>query len=105
MTRNLKYRIRMELHETIKMRRKEIGVTQKDLAKKIGVTNQSISNFEQSGTCSLSTFKRMCDELDLVIDVYPKEYRKEPSETLTYDVNKCVNLLKKVRETLDNLIK
>lgn len=94
----------MELQESIKMRRKELGVTQKALADKIGVTNQSISNFEQSGTCSLSTFKRMCDELDLVIDIYPKEYRKEPSDTMVYDVNKCVNLLKKVRQTLDNLI-
>ena len=62
--------------DIIKKKRKQMGMTQKELADKCGVSYQSISNLETGKTFSLNLLTKVCNVLGLsfnIIDDSPIE--------------------------------
>lgn len=55
--------------ERIKERRKELGLTQQDVAEKISMSYQSVLNAENNKSCTLETLKKICEVLDLKIEL------------------------------------
>lgn len=56
------------LVERVKLRRKEIKLTQRALAVKSGVSYSSIRRFESTGDISLSSLLKIADALDCLTD-------------------------------------
>lgn len=56
------------LVERVKMRRKEQGVSQKELALRSGVSYASVRRFETEGEISLSSLMRIAQVLDCLQD-------------------------------------
>lgn len=59
----------MEIGERIRERRKKLGLSQKDVAEKCGLTYQSILNAETGKSCTLATLTKICEALDLEIEL------------------------------------
>ena len=62
--------------DIIKKKRKQMSMTQKELAERCGVSYQSISNIETGKTFSLNLLTKVCHELGLsfiIIDDSPIE--------------------------------
>jgi transcriptional regulator with XRE-family HTH domain len=62
----------LTLHEVVAVargRRRELGLSQDDLAQRLGVSRNLIRNFErETGQTSINTVLRLLDVLDLSID-------------------------------------
>lgn len=69
--------------ETIKKKRKALGMTQEDLAKKCGVSWQSISNLERKKNISHELLSQVCGILELelrIVDTMPIEEKPKKEE-------------------------
>lgn len=69
--------------EKIKEKRKQLGMTQSELAEKCGVSWQSISNLETGKRCRHDLLLRVCEELGLavaIIDTNPIEEKEKPTK-------------------------
>ena len=70
--------------EIIKKKRKQMGMTQKELAERCGVYYQTISNLENSKAYSKELLEKVCDILDLevqIVDLNPIEDEKKVKKT------------------------
>ena len=59
----------MEVGERIKEKRKELNLTQQEVADKAGMTYQSVLNAERGKGCTLETLRKICGVLDLRIEL------------------------------------
>jgi transcriptional regulator with XRE-family HTH domain len=59
----------MTIGERIKERRKEARLTQSEVAEKCGLSYQSVLNAEQDKSCTLETLTKICNALDLKIEI------------------------------------
>ena len=59
----------MNIGERIKEKRKELGLTQQQVADKVGITDQSVLNAESGKSCTLETLKKICSALELTIEL------------------------------------
>lgn len=59
----------MEIGERIKERRKELGLSQQQVAERAEMTYQSVLNAESGKSCTLETLKKICKALDLTIEL------------------------------------
>ena len=59
----------MNVGENIKKRRKEKGLTQKELAKKLNVSEPMISQYESKETLKLETIRKIARALDVSLNV------------------------------------
>ena len=59
----------MTIGERIKERRKEVGLTQSEVARKCNLSYQSVLNAEQDKSCTLETLTKICNALDLKIEI------------------------------------
>ena len=53
--------------------RKNLGLSQQELAKKAHVTQQQLSKIESGMNCNLSTFLKVCQALEVKIDLTNNE--------------------------------
>ncbi|AUD62889.1 hypothetical protein BK010_04545 [Tenericutes bacterium MO-XQ] len=60
--------VKSELAHRFKLRRKELGISQKELAKRSGISYASIRRFETSGEISLSSLLRISTVIDCLED-------------------------------------
>jgi transcriptional regulator with XRE-family HTH domain len=101
----------MTIGERIKLRREELGFSQKELAEMAGLTNVSIGNIEKNMPCNLQSLGDICKALKLRIILLPIEDDESDevfmvsNDELEYDVKKCVQQLDKVKRTLQDLVK
>lgn len=101
----------MTIGERIKLRREELGFSQKELAEMAGLTNVSIGNIEKDMPCNLQSLGDICKALKLRIILLPIEDDESDevfmvsNDELEYDVKKCVQQLDKVKRTLQDLVK
>lgn len=63
-----------EIGEFIKKRRKEIGLTQEEVAKKAGISRATLSKLENGkfANISMAAFDRILNSLVLQIDLIPR---------------------------------
>ena len=69
--------------DIIKKKRKQMGMTQKELAERCGVSYQSISNIETGKTMNRGLLEKVCDILGLtlvIVDHSPIEDEKKPKK-------------------------
>lgn len=59
----------MNVGERIRERRKELNLTQQDVAEKAKLTYQSVLNAENGKSCTLETLKKICQALELTIEL------------------------------------
>lgn len=59
----------MEIGERIRERRRELSMTQQEVADKAEMTYQSVLNAENGKSCTLETLKKICGVLDLRIEL------------------------------------
>jgi transcriptional regulator with XRE-family HTH domain len=59
----------MEIGERIRERRRELSMTQQEVADKAEMTYQSVLNAESGKSCTLETLKKICRALDLTIEL------------------------------------
>ena len=52
-------------NEIIKARRMKLGLSQKELADKAGVSANTVYNVEAGKTANLTTYKKICNALEL----------------------------------------
>lgn len=101
----------MTIGERIRLRREELGFSQKELAEMAGLTNVSIGNIEKNMPCNLQSLGDICKALKLRIILLPIEDDESDevfmvsNDELEYDVKKCVQQLDKVKKTLQDLVK
>lgn len=66
--------------EIIKKKRKQMGMTQRELAERCGVSYQTISNLERGVAYSKDLLEKVCELLDLglaIVDNNPIEDEKK----------------------------
>lgn len=66
--------------DIIKKKRKQMGMTQKELAVRCGVSYQTISNLETSKAYSKELLEKVCEILNLelrIVDLNPIEEEKK----------------------------
>ncbi len=69
--------ILVDLVDRVKLRRKERGITQRDLVKRSGVSYASIRRFETTGEISLSSLLKIAKVLNALSDfnsLFAEEY-------------------------------
>ena len=59
----------MEIGERIRERRRELSMTQQEVADKAEMSYQIILNAENGKSCTLETLKKICKALDLTIEL------------------------------------
>lgn len=59
----------MTIKERIRNRRKELRLTQQEVAEKAGIAYQSVLNAEAGKGCTLDTLKKICAALGLSIEL------------------------------------
>jgi transcriptional regulator with XRE-family HTH domain len=59
----------MNVGERIRERRKELNLTQQEVAEKAKLTYQSVLNAENGKSCTLETLKKICQALELTIEL------------------------------------
>ena len=52
-------------NEVIRARRLKLGMSQKELAEKAGVSTNTVYNVEAGKSASLTSYKKICDALEL----------------------------------------
>jgi HTH-type transcriptional regulator/antitoxin HipB len=62
----------LQLGNSIRERRRELGLTQEQLAEKVGVRQRTISDVECAGAARVDTLLRMLVALDLELLVRPR---------------------------------
>jgi HTH-type transcriptional regulator/antitoxin HipB len=63
-------RLRFELGEAVRMRREELGLSQRQLAERAGMTQPGIARFEAGGTTpTLPLLERLATALSLTLNV------------------------------------
>lgn len=85
----------VKIGKFIALKRKEIGITQQQLADKLGVTDKSIGNWENGRNMpDLSLFEPLCKELNISINdlmsgevVEQEDYKIKCDENITYTIN------------------
>ena len=63
----------MNLAETIRLRREELGMTQATLALRSGVSRQSIIALESGGECRVSSLRRIAAALQMKLALEPDD--------------------------------
>lgn len=90
----------MNLGEQIKRRRKELNITQEELAKKLNVTRSAVSNWEtEKNYPDLQTIVYISDELNISLDVLLKGDRKLV-ERISQDINDNPKLKKRIKQLI-----
>ena len=65
----------VELIEKIKKKRKDLGLSQMELAEKVGMKRQYIGALEQGERIpTIKTLVKICDALGLEVDLKDKDY-------------------------------
>jgi transcriptional regulator with XRE-family HTH domain len=59
----------MTIGERIRERRKELNLTQGQVAGRCDISYQSVLNAEQGKSCTLETLTKICQVLDLKIEI------------------------------------
>jgi HTH-type transcriptional regulator/antitoxin HipB len=62
----------LQLGNSIRERRRALGLTQEQLAKRVGVRQRTISDVESAGAARVDTLLRMLVALDLELLVRPR---------------------------------
>ena len=62
----------LQLGNSIRERRRKLGLTQEQLAEKVGVRQRTISDVESAGAARVDTLLRMLVALDLELLVRPR---------------------------------
>ena len=62
----------LQLGNSIRERRRKLGLTQEQLAEKVGVRQRTISDVESTGAARIDTLLRMLGALDLELLVRPR---------------------------------
>lgn len=62
----------LQLGNSIRERRRQLGLTQEQLAEKVGVRQRTISDVESSGAARIGTLLRLLVALDLELLVRPR---------------------------------
>jgi len=62
----------LQLGNSIRERRRKLGLTQEQLAEKVGVRQRTISDVESAGAARIDTLLRMLVALDLELLVRPR---------------------------------
>ena len=62
----------LQLGNSIRERRRQLGLTQEQLAEKVGVRQRTISDVESAGAARVDTLLRMLVALDLELLVRPR---------------------------------
>jgi HTH-type transcriptional regulator/antitoxin HipB len=62
----------LQLGNSIRERRRQLGLTQEQLAEKVGVRQRTISDVESAGAARIDTLLRMLVALDLELLVRPR---------------------------------
>ena len=80
-------------------KRKEINLTQEQLAEKLGVSNKTISKWE-TGKCmpDYSVIKNLCEELEITIAELMDGEETEEKSVRTYDEEQIMDLLRRTQE-------
>lgn len=83
----------------ISRKRKEIYLTQEQLAEKLGVSNKTISKWE-NGKCmpDYSVVKELCKELGITVAELMDGEESDKTSVRTYDDKQIIDLLKKTQE-------
>lgn len=58
-----------ELGARARTRRVQMNISVEELAQRIGVSDQTVSNFERTGKCTLATFVRILESLNATSDL------------------------------------
>ena len=58
--------------------RKDLGLTQKELAQKAHITQQQLSKIEHGQSCNMMTFLKVCQALGMKINLVTGSYRQSP---------------------------
>jgi transcriptional regulator with XRE-family HTH domain len=58
-----------ELGARARARRVRMNISVEELAQRIGVSDQTVSNFERTGKCTLATFVRILESLNATPDL------------------------------------
>ena len=66
----------VELALRINRAREELGLTQAEAARRANVTQQQISRLEDGVNCNLTTFLKVCQTLELTLDLGNLKGRK-----------------------------
>ena len=69
--------------ESIKQRRKDLGITQAEMAKRLRITQPQYQKVETSGNPSLKTLKAIALALDMELIILAKEKSREVFEVLS----------------------
>lgn len=59
--------------------REELGLSQQEVAEKARVTQQQLSKVENGVNCNISTFLRICNALELRLDLGIPKRRRKPA--------------------------
>lgn len=83
----------------ISKKRKELNMTQEQLAEKLGVSNKTISKWE-TGKCmpDYAIVKNLCEELHITIAELMDGEEADKESIRTYDENQIIELLRRTQE-------
>lgn len=73
---DLRHRLKLGLPEWLFIRRRKLGLTQKEIAAELGVSTQTISNWETSRaipTLTIGQVKKLCKMLQCNLEDIPSE--------------------------------
>lgn len=73
---DLVFRLKVDLGQWLLLRRRELGLTQKQIASELRVTSQTVSNWETSKaipTLTIGQTKKLCHLLQCTLDEIPSE--------------------------------
>lgn len=62
-----------ELHNALKQRRTELGLTQREVARRGGIEQRQVSAFERGGDVTLSTLLKLASALETELLPVPRE--------------------------------
>ena len=71
-----------KIHEQLKSRRKELRLTQGDMAKRVGMTRQQYQYLESKGNPRLETLELIAKGLKLDVMLIPREKRRDVEDFL-----------------------
>lgn len=103
--------MKMTMGTLIAHRRKELGLTQLDLARQLGVTDKAVSKWERDLSCpDVQTLPRLAQILDLTVEellqAQPASPRKETKkQNFKITVCSCVALAMGIAVTVLSLLK